>query len=288
MNTLSRRILDAMLTDVLRLPCPERIPRSGAEGAAVDCFSVMVDDPAGEPYLNLRATDGSVAQALQWDGQRFTIDTTITHEEINPSRLEVTHFFGLATIKYEGLTQLALGRITRWPYLWLRVRKAGDAVLQSTFNLRSLGSQARIDALRDLLRCCMDNDSGASAMEIMSYRHGTRWVGYPDWRDHHRRLDTLLGLLYESGEIAKDGVVRYKATGRTVAIIEEAESEDRRHRASQRLQRVLVALTIVTAVFTAAQANLFKLPMLADWSTKDAAPAPDSKARLQLTLEPDR
>ncbi len=277
-----------MLTDVLRLPCSDRVPRSGAEGAAVDCFSVMIDDPSGEPYLSISSTDGAVAQALQWDGQRFTISTTVAHEAIDPRKLEVTHFWGLDTIKYEGLTHLALGRITRWPYLWLSVRKAGDAVLQSAFNMRSLGSQARIDALRDLLRCCMDNDSGASAMEIMSYRHGTRWVGYPDWRDHHRRLDTLLGLLYESGEIAKDGVVRYKATGHTVAIIEEAESEDRRHRASQRLQRVLVALTIVTAIFTAAQANLFKLPMLADWSTNVSAPASDNRACLQLTLEPNR
>jgi len=278
MNRLTRRILDAMLVDVLRRPCPQRVPRSGAAGAAVNCFSVMVNDAAGEPYLHLRSTDGLVAHALRWDGNSFTIDATIEHGAIHPSALEVTHFSGLDEVRFEGLTHLAIGRITRWPYLWLGLHRVWNAIAQRVFNMRSLGSQLRIDVLRDLLQCTMNNEdgTGTGAMQIMSHRHGNRWAGNPGWQEHHRRLDVLLRMLADSGEIDRHAH-NYLANGRTVAIIEEAEAEDRRHRANVRLQGLLLALTLVTAVFTAAQANLFKLPMLADWSTK----APTSTATLR-------
>ncbi len=291
MKPFARRILDLVLTDVLRRPCLGAVPRSGPEGSAVDCFSVMVETPTNEPYLWLTATDGSTAQALQWDGQRFTIATSIAHAMIDPECLKISHFLGLDTLDFRGLKRLAYGRLARGSYVLLALRRVWSAVRQSAFNLRSLGSQARVDTLRDLFQCCMESHRGASAIELMSYRHGPWWAGYPGWEHHHRRLDRLLELLCESGEIAKDGI-RFKPTGRTIAIIEEAESEDRRHSANLRLQVILATLAMVTAVFTAAQANFFKLPTVFDWSSK-ASTSVTADARgpggcLQLSVEPTK
>ncbi len=63
---------------------------------------VMIDDPFGKPCLHLTSTDGEITQALQWDGGRFTLATTIAHDLIRPSTLEVTHFRGPDNIVYEG------------------------------------------------------------------------------------------------------------------------------------------------------------------------------------------
>lgn len=101
MNSSTRRVLDALLAEVLRRPCPERTP-SGAARAEIDCVSVMIDDPFGKPCLHLTSTDGEITQALQWDGGRFTLATTIAHDLIRPSTLEVTHFRGPDNIVYEG------------------------------------------------------------------------------------------------------------------------------------------------------------------------------------------
>lgn len=231
----------------------------------VNCFFTAVEE-GGEPSYCLEAISGVDVAALKFDGRRYEIPTTLSLDRIDPATLRVTHHYGLDDIRYEGIRAVAWGLWTRWPYAALHLQRLRNRVAQRLFNRRSLVVRRRLDILRDVISATMGGEESVDPFDLMSARHGSRWAGHPAWASHHDLLARHLDLLVETGDLAKQSDGRYRATGQGLKTLQDSDEEDRKHKASQRVQWLLAVLTLISAVMAAAQAGLLKLPTVLDLS----------------------
>lgn len=231
----------------------------------VNCYTTTLRD-GEEPNLVLLAMNGKKVEAQKYDGERYSIPTTLTLEDIAPDQLLVTHYYGLDEVRYEGASAVALGLWTGWPYLVIHLRRVRDSFAQRLFNRRTLEVRRRLDVLRDVLDATMAETDSVDALDLMTAKYGYRWAGHPGWAAHKTVLERHLEMLSQSGELEKVGH-SFKPTGLALKTLEDAEDEDRKHSANLRVQLLLAVLTFVSAAMAAAQAGLLKLPTLLDLSS---------------------
>ncbi len=264
MTKLRLRLLRWLLKQALQRRSPDRIPRSGAAGAKANCFSVYINR-ATEPYLLVHDLSGDVAACLKWTGQRFDEPSQIPLSEIQQSDLEVTHFYGLDEVTYNGLAAWAWGRISMWPYAKIWSVRIISSVDQYFFNKRKLVTKQRIDLLRVLIDRELDGRGISNHIDLMTELYSLRWVMHPDRDPQQRRLEFYLDSLVDTGELKKVNG-DYKLTGEALKAIEVYEEQERKHTESVKEQRRMAWLTLAIALLTAIQAGLVKLPTLIDWS----------------------
>lgn len=270
---IDRLLLAHFLPRLLGRACPSAVHRSGDEGMKVDCFTTTLRE-GDEPEYVLLAMTGTNVEALKYDGERYSISTTLPMESIDTAKLWVTHYYGLDEVRYEGIWAIAPGLWTRWPYAVIHFRRLRDSTAQRLFNRRMLEVRRRLDVLRNVVNATMGGPDAIDALDLMSAKYGYRWAGHPGWEAHHRLLERHLDLLVQSGELEKYEQ-KYRPTGLALKTLEESEDEDRKHSANLRVQLLLAVLTLVSAVMAAAQAGLVKLPQLFDLTegAQNAAPS---------------
>jgi hypothetical protein len=266
MRALEKAILGILLSKLLSNACRATIPRSGTAGVQVNCFvtSFRKND---EPDVVLLAKQGRQVSGLKFDGKKYSIEVLLDIDELEPQKMHVTHYYGLDEVRYQGLWSAVCGLWLRWPYPIVFVKRTKNRISQHIFNTRTLNSSRRLDVLREIIDARLNGTEGVDSLDLMSLRYGHRWVGHPEWEEHHERLDRLLDLLVEAGDLATANG-RYRATGQTLLTLEEAEEADRKHVANYRVQALLAALTLVSSAMAAAQAGLIKLPTLIDFSSQ--------------------
>lgn len=262
MRNVDRFLLAHFLPQLLGRVCPATVHRSGADGAKTNCFTTTIRE-GDEPNHVLLAMSCAGVEALKYDGERYSIATTLSLDSIDPAKLHVTHFYGLDEVRYEGIRAIAPGLWTRWPYAVIHLRRWRHAFAQRLFNRRTLEVRRRLGVLQDVVNATMGGEESIDALDLMSAKYGDRWAGHPGWEAHHRLLERHLDLLVQSGELAKSGP-NYALTGLALKTLEDAEEEDRKHSANLRVQLLLALLTLVSAAMAAAQAGLVKLPTLLD------------------------
>lgn len=267
MNVLARiklLILRWLLEHALRRKCPERVPRSGADGAKVNCLSVYVNR-ATEPYLLIRELSGDLAVALEWTGNRFDKHVEVPLREISTPDLEVTHFYGLDEVSYAGLRAWAWGHITRWPYVQIWIVRVIGSIDQYFFNKRKLITKQRIDLLKILVARELDGRGISSPIGLMTELYSLRWLRHPDADLQRQRLTFYLDSLVDTGELKKVNG-EYHLTGEALKAIEVYEEQERKHTESVKEQRRMAWLTVAIVLLTAIQAGLVKLPTLLNWT----------------------
>jgi hypothetical protein len=264
MRRIDRALLRYILPRVLARPCPALVHRSGAEGAQTNCFSTFVRKGTDQSML-LRSLAGTTAHCFQFDGQRHILPATIEIEDIDAATVEVTHFYGLDEVHYEGVWHIWLGLTTKWPYVWLHSVRVRNALAQRWFNLRSLKVGDRLAVLRDVVKASEDGDHAVGALELMTNRHGNRWVDHPAWQEYQRRLDAQLRLLEDAGDLASsDNHYTYRPTGQGVRTLDERHDAARKHGANWWVQVAAGVVALAAMVFTAAQTGFLKLPTVLD------------------------
>ena len=185
--------------------------------------------------------------------------------QLHPDHLHVTHFYGLDEVRYEGLWAVARGLWIGWPYAWIHVRRAWNALAQRLFNRRTLSAKNRLDVLREVVEWTASQTTSIDALDLMSARYGYRWASHPEWESHHQQIERILAMLVDTGDLREAGH-RYEPTGQAIKTLDESEEADRRHRANFRVQAILTVLTFASAVMAAAQAGLLKFPVLVDFT----------------------
>lgn len=233
----------------------------------------------------LRTVTGTTVEVWESDGQRHVVPTTLELADINPRTIEVTHFYGLDEVRYEGARQVALGLLTKWPYAWLQLLRIRNALCQSRFNSRPLAVRGRLDILRDVVDATARGTDAVDSLDLMSHRWGNRWAGHPDWQEYQRRLNKQLALLAESGELVTSDRFSYRPTGLGARKLDERKDAARKHGSDWRVQFFLavvtlvgVVATVVGVVFAAAQSGFVKLPTVLDLiPAKAASAAADGK-----------
>ena len=277
MTRRDRFLLNFVLPRILSRACPGSVHRSGLEGMKVNCFNTFI--PAGaRPSMVLRGITGTTVSVLELDGDQYVVPATIELADIDPKTLEVTHFYGLDKVRYEGADQVALGLLTRWPYAWLQFLRLRNAIGQRRFNSRPLVLGERLDVLRDVVNATARGTDAVDALDLMSHKWGSRWADHPDWEEHQRRLNKQLALLAESGELATNDHFSYRPTGLGARKLDERKDAASKHGSNWWVQAVLVLVTVVGVVFAAAQSGFLKLPTVLDWTPAKAASGADAGA----------
>jgi hypothetical protein len=264
MSALKLRLLRWLLSRALSCNCPDRIPRSGEAGAQVNCFSVYLDK-AGEPYLLMRRLSGQVASCSEWTGNVFEKPAEIALTEIPTKDLSVTHFYGHSEVTYSGLLDFAIGRIFFLPYIRIGFARIIGTVDQYFFNKKKLVTKQRMDLLRVLVARELEGRSIGSPIDLMTELYTLRWVMHPQRDPQQHRLTFYLDSMVDTGELKKVNG-DYKLTGEALKAIEIYEEQERKHTENVKVQRRMAWLTFAIVLLTAAQAGLFKLPLLIDWS----------------------
>lgn len=242
-----------------------------------NCFNTFVPQ-ATRPSLVLRHISGSTVEGLEFDGNRHAVLATRELVDINSESIEVTHFYGLDEVRYEGIRQVALGLWTKWPYAWVHYLRLKNAVDQRRFNSRPLVLGERFDILRDVVAATARGVDAVDALNLMSFRFGNRWAGHPDWQMYQKRLEKQLELLSDSGDLTASDHFSYRPTGSGARAVDERKDAARKHGANWWVQMALVVLAVLALVFAAAQAGFVRLPTVLDLTSTRAAQPVDTPA----------
>ena len=127
----SRLLVRYFLPRLLKRTCGDQpVPRSGEDGARVNCFYVQI--PKGDnPDYGLLSIAGFTVQALQFDGTSCSIPASLDLSGISAESVEVTHFYGLDEVRFQGLAALAVGRTFGLPYARIHLARIANAIAQS-------------------------------------------------------------------------------------------------------------------------------------------------------------
>lgn len=267
MPNLNHALLRYFLPRLLARNAEATVPRSGLEGAKMSAFTVKTGETPRARYV-LTGMRDKLVTALEHDGDKYSVDAVIPIGSIDPQTLKVRHYYGLDTVDYTGVWDVALGRITAWPYARIHAARLWNRIAQHVFNRRTLTTRRRSEILAEVVSLVEQGETGVSAMALLSNRYGHRWASHPDWEPLNNGVEFHLDMLVDTGELRKVGH-RYTPTGLALKALEETQEQERRHKANFRLQSVLAVLTLVAAAAAAVQANLVKVPTILDLTIGD-------------------
>lgn len=262
MKKFLRNIKRLLLAIPLRRPSPDRIPRSGEAGMAVNCYTTLVTRTEAGPLI-VKSANGDVLECLEYDGDRYSIEKEFKFDDLLNEKFEFRHYHGLATTTYTGWLDLALGHIFRVPYIkvWLYYKR--DGIAQGLYNRRKLVTKDRIEILQAILNAQLNGKDKLSSLTVMSIFHSDRWFLHPNKDAEHSKIKLYLDALVETNEL-RISDFDYQITGHGIAAIELYEEQERKHSESISSQRRMFWLTIVIALLTVVQAGLIKLPPIID------------------------
>jgi len=263
-SRLRAALVRHVLQKALASQCGMAVPRSGAQGEAINCYSTRAETEDGKEYL-LQGLAGDEVSALEWDGERFSVPTVVPLKTVASGKLTIRHYVGLASVTYTGFADAARGMVVRWPYVVLWVNRTWDRLNQALFNRRSLATARRHELLALVIDLAEESGREVSTTELMSSHYGgDRWAGHPQYWALLTRTEFHLDLLVDSGELVKRRSGGYWPTGTGMRVREEAEEQERRHRENVRVQVGLGIVALFAGVMAAAQANLIRLPTVID------------------------
>lgn len=260
----AHEISSFFLSRILSRPCENRISRSGAKGRAVNCFVTFIEKNS-EPYLMVQSLDNGYLNCVEWDGSNYAITVRHLLNSFRMQDFKITHYYGLSEIRYSGIFDFMVGRLTAWPYLKIQTARFFWHSSQYFFNKKKLVSKARNDLLKLLVNEALEGHTEHESLELMTLLHSIKWYSHPDAQIVHTRLKFHLDSLAETGEIKKIDH-KYIVTGKALRVIEEYEEQERKHTENVKMQWRTFWLALAVAALTFIQAGLVKLPVLLDFT----------------------
>lgn len=265
MNRLTKALYKWQLPKLIARMCESRIPRSGEEGAKVNCYVVALDKESN-PYFLVNDIEGDQLVGLKWDGNHYSIQKKIPISSITDHDFFIKHYYGLSEVKYFGIYDFIINRITNWPYLKIRVHRWIESVDQYFFNRKKLVTKQRIDLLRFMMSDQIDRShKGISSSDLMTKLYSIKWVLHPEGDQQQEKLELYLDSLEKSEDLESVNN-EYVVTGNAIRTIERFEEEERRHVERVKMQKKMFWLTIIIALLALIQAGVIKLPVLLDLS----------------------
>lgn len=266
MNKIQQYFAKRLLMQAINRRSPETISRSGSSGEAVNCFSTFMDQTHTDRRLLMVGLDGDVAKFLEWDGNSFVIPKDIPLRDIPAEAIRINHYYGLSDVRYRGVTDFIVGRLTGYPYLKVHAILIRDRISQYIFNKRRLVTKQRIEVLEVMVQKRLDGADALMTLDVMLALHGMQSIVHPGKDAYIEMLELYLDSLVDSGELQKIDGYKYRAIGKAIQTLERYEEEEARHTESRRIQYTTLLLSIVVAALTVIQAGLVKLPVLLDLS----------------------
>lgn len=262
MHLLKIKLSRYYLSLALKNQCGSRISRSGKEGELVNCFSVVIDK-VDQPYLFVLELINDELICLEWNGQSYEKNTILALDSIPFSQLQITHYYGLSTIRYFGILNFIVGMLTLWPYIKIRFVNTLGNFDQYIFNKKKFITKQRIDLLRFLVSQVNDGHDSFNAYDLMFQLYTIKWILHPNHNSELKKLEFYLRSLCDTGELRTINH-EYILTGHALRTIEEYEEQERKHTENVKMQWRMFWLTLVIACLTLVQSGLIKLSPLLD------------------------
>lgn len=182
-----RAIYKWLLPRFISKACGARIPRSGKEGEAVNCYVVTIDRN-GEPYFVATGIEGEVLSGLTYNGESYADPATLNFSELENGNLNITHYYGLSEINYDSIYDAAWHHITKIIYIKIIVYRHIDKTHQYFFNKRKFVTKKRMDLLRFMMDDQLDRThNGIDSLSLMTKIHSMRLFLHPSWELQHKK-----------------------------------------------------------------------------------------------------
>lgn len=189
-----------LLKRLLKKACESRIPRSGKKGEAVNCYVVALDRN-DSPYFIASAISEDSLDGVKWDGNRYSIEDSISFSEFINGKVNITHYYGLSEVIYDSIYDAAWNYITKLVYLKIRVYRYIDSTHQYFFNKKKLVTKKRMDLLSFMLSDQIERShEGISNLDLMTKIYSLRLFLHPSWEKQHTILEMYLESLVDSAK----------------------------------------------------------------------------------------
>lgn len=273
MKDIKTLIIRKLFTKFIRMRCPSRIPRSGKEGEAQNCFSIRITREQ-DPFFLVEGIDEKCLKGEIWSGTIYEIDASIPFSLLDHKEIEITHYYGLSTIKYSGIWDYIIYGLTKKEYIKINLMRIGSKIWQYYFNKQKLVMLERHELLKVLVDHHFKNlrHKGINLIDLMTELYSINWLDHPEGGEQREKLRLYLDSFVDSGELTNSNIT-YFVNSKAIMTIAKYEEEERRHMDIVKLQkkivvtnRFLVLLTICIVFFAMIQAGVIKLPVLLDLS----------------------
>jgi hypothetical protein len=133
MHLLAQRLCKFVLPKIIRRACESRIPRSGDEGAKINCFVTAINC-VGSPYRIVLGLNGDNLNCIEWDGSSYSIERSVPLNSVALADFKITHYYGHSDVQYFGLIDFLYNRILAWPYIKIHLVRTLSGFDQYLFN----------------------------------------------------------------------------------------------------------------------------------------------------------
>ncbi|MFS1477264.1 hypothetical protein BCU45_022450 [Vibrio lentus] len=242
----------------------KRIPRSGERARTVNCFVVALDIQ-DKPYFLATSFDKerTLLKGLLWNGQEYADSGEVEISDVDNYRLEITHYYGLSSVSYSNIYDLAFHRMFGVVYALVRIQRFYHERKWNSFYKKKFVTKNRMELLYLLAEHHMNSGVPLTQQQLMTKLYGPKWVFHPAQKGQQKKIEFYLSSLVNSNDVIKSEK-KFQASPQALETIERHEEDERKFEESQALQAKLVLLTLLLAIFAAIQSGLIKLPPIID------------------------
>jgi len=227
--------------------CPAVISRGEGSWWDTDCFSVRVNRD-NKWYLLLEKIDGKKIIGKEWDGEKYSIETTIFVEDFDSKDLHIINRYGPFDISYHGYRQFIIGGMTQYQRVKHRLWLKWHDLNQYFYNQDKLVHVNRMELLRSLVNHHIEMEGKPLRLfDVMELSFTFRWINHPEGDKERFHMELMLDSLVHSGDLTSSNR-KYSLTGKALETLSGYELEERRHIQQVKLSRAMAILTFVLIV----------------------------------------
>lgn len=149
------------------------------------------------------SANGNSIECLEYDANKYSINTTHSFEALVEYKFEFTHYHGLYTTTYFGWWDFAIGVIFRAPYIKAWLHSTLSKISQTIYNQKKLITKQRIEILKTVLNAELNGRSEISSLDIMTLMYDIRWYLHPNRDEQQHRIELYLDALAETEHLNK-------------------------------------------------------------------------------------
>jgi len=262
---LPRALKIRLIDSVLKKPFPQGgVVRIGAGVDLVD-EKIIRFRRNNEPWLIVERREGDDLVCSTWDGDTHVGETRYCINYFQDKQFEIKHYYGPSTVYYNSLSDYAFGYYLKIPYAIIHIRRSLGRAGTFFYNRRRIVLGQRLELLTFMIEQAAEGKDSFSSLELMTDMHTIRWITHPNGESVRHRLELYLDSLVDTGELKKANG-DYQLTGYALSLVEERSEQERKHKQGIKIQWLIAALALVTALLTIVQAGLIKLNPLIDFT----------------------
>ncbi|WP_114786503.1 hypothetical protein [Vibrio tetraodonis] len=256
------------LKSVLEVPKLQSVPRSGSEGAEVDCYSVRIKQ-GDVNYIGERV-EGNSLYALAWveGDQEFNEPVEPSLGGLSTFEFEVRHFHGLVDHIYCTKREFLWYECTGYYKLVSLYVLAKYCVHKFFHSKKPLKRPNRIKVLETVDRMTEDNPhKELSARAVSNDLYGNMSIFNNKSKVRVDRIQRILESLVESGELRAKNSFTFTAKGKLLVTLEHLKEEKARQDRADSNARWMAILTLILAIAALLQSGLVRTTYFSniDW-----------------------